>query len=139
MSTNAPIAEIKSAYHRALLKSHPDKRNASISVNHADIALIKEAYITLSNEKERAVYDIRLKQRIYAGRGPRPAQVVSLEEFNDESAGTGEDSEGGPWRYSCRCGGFYLITTTIMERGEHLTACSSCSEIVWVGYEVQES
>lgn len=140
MSKDASLAGIKSAYHRVLLKSHPDKRNASISDNHVDIALIKEAYKTLSNEEDRAAYDARLKQHLYAGASPRPAQVISLEEFNNENSGiTEEDSEGGPWKYSCRCGGSYLITTTVMENGEHLIACNSCSETIWVGYEVQES
>lgn len=140
VSKDASLAEIKSAYHRALLKSHPDKRSASNSDNYVDIALIKEAYTTLSNEEDRAAYNARLTQNIYTSASPRPAQVISLEEFDDESLGIAEeDSEGGPWRYSCRCGGSYLITTTSMEKGEHLIACSSCSETIWVGYEVQGS
>ncbi|KJA28587.1 hypothetical protein HYPSUDRAFT_129372, partial [Hypholoma sublateritium FD-334 SS-4] len=137
---DASLAEIKSAYHRALLKSHPDKRNASNSDNHVDIALIKEAYTTLSNDEDRAAHNAHLKQQIHTVAGPRPAQVISLEEFDEESSGIAEeDSEGGPWRYSCRCGGSYLITTTSMEKGEHLIACGSCSEIIWVGYELQGS
>lgn len=64
--------------------------------------------------------------------GPRPAQVVSLEEF-DEVEGRGEDS--GEWTYGCRCGGTYRITEADMEKGQHVVGCSSCSEVVWVGYE----
>ena len=25
-----------------------------------------------------------------------------------------------------------------MEKGQHLIACRNCSEVIWVGYEVQE-
>ena len=36
----------------------------------------------------------------------------------------------------CGCGGRYHITEADMERGQHVVGCSSCSEVVWVGYEV---
>ncbi|KAF8203892.1 DnaJ domain-containing protein [Pholiota molesta] len=137
---HASLAEIKSAYHRLLLQSHPDKRNPSSPGGYVDISLIKKAYTTLSNEDSRAAYDLDLKQRTYTSAGPRPAQVISLEEFEDENVeGEGEISEEGPWRYRCRCGGWYKISTVLMEKGEHLVACNSCSEVVWVGYEIVES
>ena len=120
------MAEIKSAYRRTLLQSHPDKKKLSEPI---DIALIKEAYSTLSNPQLRAKYDA---QHSYPTAPPRPAQVVSLEDFEEVEA---EES----WRYACRCGGSYLITSTLMDDGEHLVACNSCSEIVWVGYELVES
>jgi diphthamide biosynthesis protein 4 len=138
---DASSADVKAAYHRVLLQSHPDKRGTSSSANHIDIALIKEAYTVLSNKERRSVYDSHLKQQTYITTVPRPAQVVSLEQFEDESTGKVEegDSEGGPWRYPCRCGGNYRITTALMDKGEHLIACNSCSEVVWVGYEIVES
>ncbi|KNZ77505.1 Diphthamide biosynthesis protein 4 [Termitomyces sp. J132] len=67
---------------------------------------------------------------------PRPAQVVSLEEFEEAMTESEKDSV---WRYQCRCGGMYRITAADMENGHHLVGCSSCSEVVWVGYELQES
>ena len=123
---NAPMAQIKSAYHRTLLQSHPDKNKSSEPI---DIALIKEAYSTLSNPELRAEYDA---QHSYSVAPPRPAQVVSLEDFEEVEA---EES----WRYTCRCGGSFLITSALMDEGEHLIACNSCSEVVWVGYELVES
>ena len=120
------MAQIKSAYHRTLLQSHPDKKKTSEPI---DIALIKEAYSTLSNPQLRAEYDA---QHSYSTAPPRPAQVVSLEDFEEVEA-------EGSWRYTCRCGGLYLITFTLMDEGEHLVACNSCSEVVWVGYELAES
>ena len=122
---------MKSAYHRALLHSHPDKKKASSE--SIDIALIKEAYSTLSNPQLRAKYDA---QHSYSAASPRPAQIVSLDLFEEmEAEADGEDS----WRYTCRCGGSYHISNTLMEKGEHLIACNSCSEVIWVGYEVVES
>jgi len=119
-----------------LLQAHPDKNIYSNSSQSIDIALIKEAYYVLSNHQLRAKYDIQLSQRSNSA-PPGPAQVVSLEEFEevDQNESEAEDF----WRYACRCGGFYHITTTLMEKGEHLITCNSCSEIIWVGYELVES
>jgi len=136
---HAPHSQIKSAYHRLLLQSHPDKHiiNQPTS-NLVDIALLKEAYTTLSNPDLRAAYDARLEARKNGWHSsqtaPRPAQLVSLEEFDQ-----GPDDDGqGPWTYPCRCGGSYTISTVLMEEGKHLVACSSCSEVIWVGYELVE-
>jgi len=110
------------------------------------MALIKEAYTTLSSPDLRTSYDANLTSRPNGiGRdkcnltGPRPAQIVSLEDFEQDTdivAGEGDDE--GPWRYPCRCAGWYRISTALMEQGNHLIACSSCSEVIWVGYEEVE-
>lgn len=161
VARDASLAEIKAAYHRALLQSHPDKRmhaahtrgsgRADGSVTPVDIALLKEAYTVLANAGDRAAYDAQLRRRPHNKMGPRPAAVVSLEEFEvdrGEASAVGEDEDQGinpadnadedegPWRYSCRCGGWYRITASAMEKGQHLVGCSSCSEVIWVGYEV---
>lgn len=132
---DASTAEIKIAYHKALLLFHPDKTNAAgthLPENAISISLIKEAYLTLSAPDLRAQYDA-LRRRTPLG--PRPAQVISLEEFEEE-AGDGEDNT---WCYKCRCSGMYRISGDEMEKGHHLVGCNSCSEAVWVGYELQES
>ncbi|KAJ8515419.1 hypothetical protein ONZ45_g7141 [Pleurotus djamor] len=127
------------AYRHALLSSHPDK-NVKIPNDKrpVDMNLIKEAYEVLSTDARRKEYDAVLSERKLRDQGragPRPAQVVSLEEFDEIAALEGEASS---WRYGCRCGGEYTITVQTMEEGEHLVGCSSCSEVVWVGYELVE-
>ncbi|KAH9486451.1 Diphthamide biosynthesis protein 4 [Psilocybe cubensis] len=135
---DASPAVLKAAYHRALLKSHPDKRATHDPTNGVEISLIKQAYAVLSDSQLRDAHDATLDQKS-SSTTPRPAQVISLEEFQDESSSvTPEDAEEGPWRYSCRCGGWYRITVPQMENGDHLIACNSCSEVVWVGYELAD-
>ncbi|KAF8844125.1 hypothetical protein BDN67DRAFT_890631, partial [Paxillus ammoniavirescens] len=147
---DAPSADIKIAYHRILLLLHPDKQfqpRVGTCGDHSrpgdvDIALLKEAYTTLSDPSSRAAYDSLLRLEANAkSRGPRPAQVVSLEEFTPEAVrGEGEDeaTTGQEWHYGCRCGGTYRITDDDMENGKHLVGCESCSEVIWVGYELAE-
>ncbi|KAH9041330.1 hypothetical protein EDB85DRAFT_1886540 [Lactarius pseudohatsudake] len=97
---------VKAAYHRALLRIHPDKQRQS-----AD------------NPSPR--------------KAPRPAQVVSLEDF-DFSDSEGPDGTVSIWSLTCRCGGMYKVTEDDLERGRHLIGCENCSEVVWVGYEMVE-
>ena len=70
--------------------------------------------------------------------GPRPAQVISLEEFYQEESENSDGFIGDSWTYDCRCGGKYVITERMMEAENHLVGCNSCSEAVWVGYEVAD-
>lgn len=128
MSQNSSPAEIKTAYHRALLIFHPDKHKQSTST-FVDISSIKEAYAILADPRARSDYDLRMQEQPNL-RGPRPAQVVSLEDF--------EETAGNTWHYGCRCGGFYEIAEGDLEQGKHVIGCGSCSEVVWVGYELVE-
>lgn len=133
LSTSASHAEIKAAYHRALLLHHPDKQAAPDRRDGAvDIDLLKRAFATLSTPELRTQYDA---SRVLRSSGPRPAQVISLEEFDEHDAET--DGEVC-WSYDCRCGGTYRITEQDMEKDQHLVGCHSCSEVVWVGYEMVE-
>ncbi|KAH9849192.1 hypothetical protein C2E23DRAFT_888381 [Lenzites betulinus] len=130
VSPTAPAADIKAAYHRALLASHPDKRDRPGSQS-ADIGLLKQAFNTLYTPSLRKEYDA-LRFASNKPGGPRPAQVISLEEF-EESEGASETSR---WVYPCRCGGQYVVTEETLDAGQHLVGCASCSEVVWVGYEL---
>jgi len=82
----------------------------------------------LSNVSSRVAYDSILQNaRVKTSTGPRPAQIISLEDF--------EEAEEGVWIHACRCGGTYRIIEEDMDAGRHLVGCESCSEVVWVGYE----
>ncbi|KAI9438433.1 hypothetical protein BJY52DRAFT_548644 [Lactarius psammicola] len=127
---------IKAAYHRALRRLHPDKQrqcadDPSPSVN---IGLLQDAFLTLSTTTQRAAYDARCE---LSRKAPRPAQVVSLEDF-DLSDSEGPGGVISIWSLACRCGGMYKVTEDDLERGRHLVGCENCSEVVWVGYEMVE-
>jgi len=126
----ASPAEIKAAYHRLLLSHHPDKSDASRDSSartDVDIGRLKEAFTTLFSPESRTKYDSELVHPHLSSSRSRPAYIVSLEDFNDL---------GQVWTYECRCGGQYTIGEEDMEKDVHLIACSSCSEAIWVGYEV---
>ncbi|KAI0756381.1 hypothetical protein C8Q80DRAFT_26326 [Daedaleopsis nitida] len=130
LPSSATSAEIKTAYHRALLASHPDKRSSDSSDIGIDIGLLKEAFNILYTPELRKEYDATLetsKKQL----GPRPAQVISLEEFEEET-------DSARWTYPCRCGGTYVVTEDLLDAGQHVVGCASCSEVVWVGYELVE-
>ena len=131
VSRTASPAEIKASYHRLLLSHHPDKSDSSkdnTPRTDIDIGRLKEAFTTLFSPESRTRYDSELSSRPDPSSSrSRPAHIVSLEDFEDL---------GQVWVYDCRCGGQYAIEEADMEKGVHLIACSSCSEVIWVGYEV---
>ncbi|KAL5503924.1 hypothetical protein ACEPAH_7996 [Sanghuangporus vaninii] len=144
VSITASHAEIKAAYRRTLLSSHPDKKTSFFTRSkHSgsfDVARIQDAYRVLSDDTARTAYDASISQAGLisdgsAKAGPRPAQVISLEEFSF----VGSDDAGiVKWTYTCRCGGMYSITEKDMLDDRHLSACDQCSEVVYIGYEVLE-
>ena len=127
----ASPAEIKASYHRLLLSLHPDKSDTSKdhpTQTDVDIGRLKDAFVTLFSLESRMKYDSELASRPDPSSSrSRPAHIVSLEDFEDL---------GRVWIYECRCGGQYTVKEEDMETGVHLIACSSCSEVIWVGYEV---
>ena len=137
----ATRSEIKLAYHTLLLKHHPDKKiipennSSSLSSSPVDISLLKEAYTTLSSPLSRSQYDTSLKNFLplptAAKLNPRPAQIISLEDFTQS-----QSQEADAWDYPCRCGGTYRISESDMDKGQHLVGCRGCSEVIWVGYEL---
>jgi diphthamide biosynthesis protein 4 len=94
------------------------------------VTLLKEAYTTLSQPQLRARHDVDLAA---AREGPRPAVILSLDDLQE-----GEGMWEGSWSWTCRCGGIFRINEANMEEGQHLIGCSSCSEVIWVGYELAE-
>ncbi|KAI0248904.1 hypothetical protein BJV78DRAFT_1276389 [Lactifluus subvellereus] len=121
---------IKAAYRRALLRLHPDKRKLDDPTPPANFGLLHDAFLILSSATLRAAYDESIEQNRTS---LRPAQVVSLEEFD---CSEGSDDAMSIWSLACRCGGKFKITEDDLEHGRHLVGCGGCSDVVWVGYEI---
>ena len=151
ISRDASRADIKAAYHRALLTHHPDKQKISNSTQDlgADIPYseassqnpsvsdIRHAYAILSDHATRLNHNAELAFAAQNGSSSRvsgsqrPAEVVSLEEFEfleNEQVYT----------HSCRCGSLYRVSEFQLDADTHLIGCQGCSEVIWVGYEAVE-
>ncbi|KAI9569494.1 hypothetical protein HD554DRAFT_2020281, partial [Boletus coccyginus] len=116
-----PDASPNDIKHRTLLRLHPDKQSRP---RHHGVVVVNA---TADPSLEEGLVDVALRRKEHArSSGPRPAQVVSLEEF------TTMETE---WWHRCRCGGTYLIMHGDLENGTHLVGCENCSEVIWVGYE----
>ncbi|CAG8680809.1 5653_t:CDS:1 [Acaulospora colombiana] len=148
---DATQQQIKRAYHLALLRYHPDKNipastdqklvNSSTSPP-LEVHTLRQAFEILSNPDSRQVYDEQLRYSTLSSNtgskeGPRPAHIVSLDDFEQRDGPEGS-SEPTQWAYPCRCGGSFIITENLLESDVHLISCDACSEALWVGYEVQD-
>lgn len=140
LTKNASSPEIKAAYHRALLRHHPDKNRSTTGTNNYisddqyTVTVIQKAYTTLSDPLLRAIYDSSERMKYKPSKEQRPAELVSLDEFE---AHDGSD-DAAFWTYPCRCGSAYRIDEKQMDQEVHLIGCQGCSEAVWVGYEVAD-
>lgn len=145
--------QIKLAYHKALLKHHPDKagaiaRDTRLSSNSAShtpssgnscgpytIDQITTAYKTISDPVLRAAYDRSLRlDRVKVADREKTADVfhTGLEVVDLEDLAC-EEGNGDIWYRGCRCGderGF-SVTEEDLEReadhGEIVIGCRGCS------------
>lgn len=160
--------QIKLAYHKALLKHHPDK--ASAVAQDADllgtaantfsgtkdqrlytIDEITTAYKTLSDPVLRAEYDRALRlDRVKAAEREKTGdvfhtglEIVDLEDLACDE-GDGGENYSVSWYRGCRCGderGF-LVTEDDLEReaehGEIVTGCRGCSLWLKILFAVED-
>ncbi|KAE8163647.1 CSL zinc finger-domain-containing protein [Aspergillus tamarii] len=150
--------QLKLAYHKALLKHHPDKASSVADLPRSiqdlshdsktyTIDEITTAYKTLSDPQLRAEYDraLRLDRAKIIEREKTGAvfhtglEVVDLEDLACE-----EDSDSAFWYRDCRCGdekGF-LVSEEDLEReaehGEIVIGCRGCSLWMKVLFAVED-
>ncbi|KAG7729640.1 hypothetical protein KL948_003794 [Ogataea haglerorum] len=136
----ASVAQIKEAYRRRLLSSHPDKTGTQ--TRGSEVARITDAYRVLVDPVKRQEYDVARQEElsklgVATGDG---LETYSLDDFEMT------DYEDEPrWTKSCpRCtypGGFELSEAdldkgTVLEDGKYelIIQCSSCSLWLVVKY-----
>lgn len=153
---------LRQAYHRSLLRHHPDKApkpnsslkhlsSSSTTTNSSQstytIDQITTAYTTLSSPKLRSDYNISLRNLPTNPTSSTPSafqtgiETLDLDDLaSDESAATGETT----WFKSCRCGnerGFVFAEKDLEEAGdlgELIVGCQDCSLWLRVCFAVVE-
>ncbi|KAH7329303.1 Diphthamide biosynthesis protein 4 [Stachybotrys elegans] len=128
-----PHKVVKQAYHRTLLRNHPDKASSSVALYTVD--QISLAFTVLSSPRQRAAYDAILR----LSRDPQPANSQSdfqtgMDDFDLDDLDFDEASQS--WYRPCRCGnprGFQIDVEDLElagEGGEVVVGCQDCS--LWV-------
>ncbi|KAI9931119.1 hypothetical protein ASPWEDRAFT_166932 [Aspergillus wentii DTO 134E9] len=166
--TGTPTAlskqQLKIAYHKALLKHHPDKApgadtpsayngDGNSQTSSYTVDQITTAYKTLSDPSLRAEYDrsLRLDRAKVAEREKTGTvfhtglEVVDLEDLALDESAEGESGDAEAyWYRACRCGddkGF-LVTEQDLEReaehGEIVIGCRGCSLWMKILFAVED-
>lgn len=155
---------VKQAYHRALLRHHPDKAPAkhtstttgpSSSPSTAPptftIDQITIAHTTLSNPRLRAEYNNHLRTLVAAANSTTAStpsafqtgiETLDLDDLTSEEAA--DDASTTTWFKPCRCGnarGFVFGEADLEEAGdlgELIVGCQDCSLWLRVCFAVVE-
>jgi len=136
--------ELKTAYHRALLKHHPDRVAGGTplpSRSTVTVDEITQAYKTLSDPDSRADYDRFLAQST-AGKPSARVHHTGLETVDLDSLAFDEQAQ--IWSRSCRCGdckGFVVTESELenhVEDGELMVGCKGCSLWLRVLFGVED-
>lgn len=133
---------VKQAYHRALLRHHPDKStkatspslpsSASTSPPAYTIDQITHAHATLSNQALRSAYDAQIRTT-NANANPDAAFQTGIETLDLDDLTYHDTGPEPQWSRSCRCGnprGFVVGEADLEEAGdlgELLVGCQDCS------------
>jgi diphthamide biosynthesis protein 4 len=137
--------KLKSAYRRALLLHHPDKKypssltasNASAhspphSHGYYSVDQISEAFKTLSSAQDKADYDRQLARDTRRLNTPPIANHhLGVDTYDLEELAYSEKIS--TWSHHCRCGDerAYIVTESDLEResenGEIYVSCKGCS------------
>lgn len=149
-STSLTKQQLKLAYHKALLRHHPDKASSiasdttlrtsssssSTSSETFTIDEITTAYKTLTNPTLRADYDRILRlDRVKGAEREKTGDVfhTGLEVVDLEDLGCDESGDEIVWFRGCRCGderGFLVSEDELekeVEHGEIVVGCRGCS------------
>jgi diphthamide biosynthesis protein 4 len=116
--TNASAAQIRVAYHKIVIKLHPDKTGEEYDKDllHA----VQAAWETLRDPVKRQEYDERLSLMLSEIR-TCIYDEVKLSEMNNS-----EDDDTS-FSLDCRCGGEFFVSKEDLEAGFNLIPCSNCS------------
>lgn len=143
-SQKDPAVFVKRAYHRALLKNHPDKAGSStrplLSVDQ-----ITKAWEVLSSPRQRAEYDTQLRlTRRGNGEEDSGEEPFHTGVENVDLDDLEYDERESSWSRSCRCGndkGYAFTEGDLLEAGDDgllMVGCQDCSLWLRVHFAVLE-
>lgn len=141
-NTTTNSETLKTAYRKALLQHHPDRKPKEQTATTFTVDQILQAYETLANPATRLKYDETfLKQRNVQGLA-KDVERSAVETLDLEDLQYQETSTGGVWDKSCRCGSTYQVNEKQLEEvasdGEIVVGCRGCSLSIKVTFDAVE-
>ena len=123
VSETASPEEVKRAFQRKALLSHPDKRKDG-EANEA-FRRVQEAWEVLREPGSRSEYD---KSNFEASRPVVVSAEVRFEDMEDADCGEEEEDDAAYRRHACRCGDYYEISDVDIDAGDDaVIQCMGCS------------
>lgn len=137
---------LKSAYRKALLRHHPDRKAGEKVIDRSakvddkvTVDQIIEAYEVLADPTRRNKYHEDLLKRTRSALG-KSGERSAFETFDLEELECREVDQGVVWERVCRCGGVYRISEKQLEEvagdGEIVVGCRGCSLAIKIIFDV---
>lgn len=128
---------LKKAYHRALLRAHPDKKHSEEYEGSLSVEVIRHAYEVLSDEKKRRDYEVKRAKTDAIS----VSEVVDLEDLDTDET----NPMNIRWTRACRCGhdqGYSVSEDDLEANGnaeEIYMQCIGCSIWIKVLYSIEDA
>lgn len=133
---------LKSAYRKALLQHHPDRKSEEEKANLFTVDQVIEAYDTLSNPGSRHRYYEILSQRRSKSGLAKGVERSAVETVDLEDLQYQDSPQGEIWEKPCRCGSTYQVSEKQLEEaasdGEIVVGCRGCSLAIKVVFGAVE-
>jgi hypothetical protein len=123
-------AELRTAYHTAARKHHPDRQK---DIDSSFMEQLNAAYETLSDPTRRSAYDDARQSGLGAKAGQSNLSRISAQVDLDsmEVCEQPGDEDRLTFYHPCRCGsGFYVGEEQLAHSARPVVQCSGCSERV---------
>ena len=114
---SATMEDIRRAYQREVLLTHPDKTGGV----DRGFSAVQDAWRTLGDGRMRAQYDEELR------RVEREAQRERVAHLRCRAEDMAWDEGRGALTMRCRCGGEFVLCQEDVDGGVCIVPCSGCS------------
>ena len=129
---DASHKDIKTAFHKLALQSHPDKQQLH-STSEVDFKRVQIAWETLGNQEKRKEYDDNLHQEVLQERS-RIHGAIDLS-MDDVEEALDEETNETILVYDCRCGEEVFLPHKQTATGSLLVDCEGCCFVYRINYD----
>ncbi|KAJ3430713.1 diphthamide biosynthesis protein [Anaeramoeba flamelloides] len=144
---SSSLQEIKTAYKRLVLKTHPDRyKKSKDNEKLPSFVSVQLAYEILRSKKRRALFNQQLERTKKEIEEEKENETDLYKLLDRQAPVMGSvDIDEMDWdgykkvfHYPCPCGGRFEVSQEDLEEGIPIAICDCCSLAIYVIYDIEE-